>query len=261
MTSRAAGSSPRVRGAHARSGVGPFPGGLIPARAGSTYAARGGMNDPPGSSPRVRGARGRVDGRFPCVGLIPARAGSTGISRAPLCKPRAHPRACGEHVHGSERHPWQPGSSPRVRGAPTAVPTHRRGPGLIPARAGSTSIWAATSQPSRAHPRACGEHSPAVGFDSRGLGSSPRVRGAHLLTCDDGAGGLKSHSLRIMDTRNAHPMMSTIDLGDDPRLASINYSACASTPPDWRSRRGNRPVSSAIPSQTHILPPALLHAV
>ena len=71
-----------------------------------------------------------------------------------------------------------PGSSPRVRGAVLCRAGSPAGPGIIPARAGSSCggfsrLWA-----SRDHPRACGEQAIAAGPRAGYAGSSPRVRGA-----------------------------------------------------------------------------------
>ena len=51
--------------------------------------------------------------------------------------------------------------------------------GIIPAHAGNTHAQAAFAQPSRDHPRACGEHLLPVRRASAVLGSSPRMRGTH----------------------------------------------------------------------------------
>ena len=49
---------------------------------------------------------------------------------------------------------------------------------IIPADAGSTSLWRAYADRQRDHPRGCGEHREADTFFSRVKGSSPRMRGA-----------------------------------------------------------------------------------
>ena len=110
-----------------------------------------------GSSPRVRGKRRprpRVPGNH---GLIPARAGKTTPSPTSSPPDPAHPRACGENLHG-----------PVVRAG--------RG-GLIPARAGKTRPASRWASPSTAHPRACGENPGGRRGGGAPPGSSPRVRG------------------------------------------------------------------------------------
>ena len=51
------------------------------------------------------------------------------------------------------------------------------GNGLIPAHAGKTPSSLAGSRRCKAHPRACGENSPAFMTSSPATGSSPRMRG------------------------------------------------------------------------------------
>ena len=91
----------------------------------------------------------------------------------------AHPHVCGEHQtvvnDGFIRH----GSSPRVWGA-----LHTRQPTLasarlIPTCVGSTTAWGALMPWNSAHPHVCGEHVPERLERLRGIGSSPRVWGAH----------------------------------------------------------------------------------
>ena len=69
-----------------------------------------------------------------------------------------------------------------MRGAPTTLFVDTAVPGLIPARAGSTSAARVFIASSRAHPRPCGEHIGAIFWAPPIAGSSPPVRGAHLLT-------------------------------------------------------------------------------
>ena len=117
-SSRAVGSSPRMRGALCFPLLPPEQRGIIPAYAGSTaqttttspgrgdhprvcgehYADAIGLPSRLGSSPRMRGALivqrlvGDVDG------IIPAYAGSTCGRRSRREPGRDHPRVCGEHT-------------------------------------------------------------------------------------------------------------------------------------------------------------------
>ncbi len=154
----ARGSSPRMRGARKPHDFCLNSSGIIPADAGSTSADRTtprpatdhprgcGEHQPArrvrksftGSSPRMRGAPHAARHDEPCRGIIPADAGSTPGPDGSAARSRDHPRGCGEH--GS---PWltntaQPGSSPRMRGAPADRPVRPPIPGIIPADAGST---------------------------------------------------------------------------------------------------------------------------
>ena len=77
---------------------------------------------------------------------------------------------------------WLPGSSPRMRG--TLRPMYAATPsgGLIPTYAGNTSLWRLGFHAMRAHPHVCGEHYVRLSRPSAARGSSPRMRGTHLLT-------------------------------------------------------------------------------
>ncbi len=192
------GSSPRERGARLVGRPGAVVGGLIPARAGST-----GGRSPPGSpsaahprasgehestivtpaeargsSPRERGAHPVGRGEAEGDGLIPARAGSTRPAGRAARRSRAHPRASGEHCQHTTSACSVTGSSPRERGARAGllggIFPHR----LIPARAGSTLSVPTTPGPTRAHPRASGEHRTPQSLPPAFDGSSPRERGA-----------------------------------------------------------------------------------
>ena len=202
MTYGYAGSSPPVRGARISIRYKIRHTGLIPARAGSTVKVfsvtfwlwahprpcgehkKACSIEPSstGSSPPVRGALNSVASGFGGAGLIPARAGSTiwwSVRPGPCW---AHPRPCGEHRWVVMRRTSARGSSPPVRGAHKGVDRLTLDFGLIPARAGSTDRLARRTAAPRAHPRPCGEHRVFFMNASRLTGSSPPVRGAHLLT-------------------------------------------------------------------------------
>ena len=92
-----------------------------------------------GSSPRMRGAQvvGQVDG--PGRRIIPADAGSTIPSCLRWGQRPDHPRGCGEHLYASEQKKYDPGSSPRMRGAPSKMNLRTTIHRIIPADAGSTA--------------------------------------------------------------------------------------------------------------------------
>ena len=131
----------------------------------------------PGSSPRVRGKRPVVPPRTFRRGLIPARAGKTLPQRPSWPWAWAHPRACGENCVCPARPASGRGSSPRVRGKHQRSDAGSRIPGLIPARAGKTTMPGRPRSASTAHPRACGENMTTTLLLQLLLGSSPRVRG------------------------------------------------------------------------------------
>ena len=133
-----------------------------------------------GSSPRERGARHRHQPRPRCLRLIPARAGSTIRTAARGSRGWAHPRASGEHHRRVEGMLDDLGSSPRERGALLIPGCERLPPGLIPARAGSTTSDSRRCGTPWAHPRASGEHFPLSLAPLNKPGSSPRERGARF---------------------------------------------------------------------------------
>ena len=55
--------------------------------------------------------------------------------------------------------------------------------GIIPADAGSTSIWMFRWAKVKDHPRGCGEHPDSLIHHGRDGGSSPRMRGARARFC------------------------------------------------------------------------------
>ena len=195
------GSSPRVRGKRLWGTARDFRTGLIPACAGKTsvffaYSDRSAAHPrvcgenmtcterktaSRGSSPRVRGKP--VPGFRVLLrrGLIPARAGKT-----PCCSSRArpwtaHPRACGENAQSHYRRFKEFGSSPRLRGKLGTASIRGSAGGLIPARAGKTPRRLPRPAHPPAHPRACGENHWINESHCALLGSSPRVRGKHVL--------------------------------------------------------------------------------
>ena len=70
------------------------------------------------------------------------------------------------------------GSSPRMRGAHSAVRRRVQAGGIIPAYAGSTGSTERHVTAWRDHPRVCGEHAPTHSIALGTGGSSPRMRGA-----------------------------------------------------------------------------------
>ena len=153
------GSSPLARGPH-KTGQGRLTvAGLIPARAGTTWArlpgrahyrahprsrgdhagAAGTSTLPPGSSPLARGPRCAVVDSTGSLGLIPARAGTTSSRPLSPSRPRAHPRSRGDHTPLTLASCALKGSSPLARGPRDSIMHFSRSHGLIPARAGTTS--------------------------------------------------------------------------------------------------------------------------
>ena len=82
------------------------------------------------------------------------------------------------------------GSSPRMRGARAGVLPGSVSRGIIPADAGSTWCVTTAIRTRRDHPRGCGEHDGLFHLTLSRMGSSPRMRGAHMYgySCDERKG-------------------------------------------------------------------------
>ena len=154
-----------------------------------------------GSSPRMRGSHLRDCGIGRRLGIIPAHAGLTTLL-AGICGPSGdHPRACGAHLKIPPPL-WEGlGSSPRMRGSPSDPIRYVNQPGIIPAHAGSRAVPAGRHEPggiipahagltkvsshsnilSGDHPRACGAHLELAADSFAKQGSSPRMRGSHIV--------------------------------------------------------------------------------
>ena len=112
------------------------------------------------------------------TGIIPARAGSTEGICIDHPRLRDHPRSCGEHEDFTLEPHSVRGSSPLVRGAPDRHVGIIASRGIIPARAGSTTVTISRPDWGEDHPRSCGEHPSENAHLTCVVGSSPLVRGA-----------------------------------------------------------------------------------
>ena len=109
--------------------------------------------------------------------IIPARAGQT-LRIALQCRRFSdHPRACGANADSAPLTAAACGSSPRVRGKPSAAPPTDPIMRIIPARAGQTYSTLTHDSVHPDHPRACGANVPYGHAPFEHAGSSPRVRG------------------------------------------------------------------------------------
>ena len=172
------GSSPHTRGArHGSVGKATLE-GIIPAYAGSTYAAHKTAIEAGGSSPHTRGARGLGGWRGRRRRIIPAYAGSTyeRVRRSP--RRWDHPRIRGEHPSRALRSLCRSGSSPHTRGARLPLGAPAWAAGIIPAYAGSTRRRPDRVSWIQDHPRIRGEHEPIPTPKGDMMGSSPHTRGA-----------------------------------------------------------------------------------
>ena len=130
-----------------------------------------------GSSPRMRGTHRRRDRTRRIQGIIPAYAGNTLQWTDAICWTGDHPRVCGEHRECLAVLAGGLGSSPRMRGTRNINPRRTFRMGIIPAYAGNTFPSSILDNPSRDHPRVCGEHLLDGQPKKTELGSSPRMRG------------------------------------------------------------------------------------
>ena len=119
---------------------------------------------------------------MPRRGSSPRMRGTPYGARAAFKSSVAHPHVCGEHFKAPLLVVPEVGSSPRMRGTLTKTGLRADGIGLIPTYAGNTRRIQERNYVSRAHPHVCGEHDKTL-RNKRGVqGSSPRMRGTHLLT-------------------------------------------------------------------------------
>ena len=91
-----------------------------------------------GSSPRMRGTLRTTTILILPAGIIPAYAGNTRFCPSLSTHSRDHPRVCGEHFCELPRDWRDTGSSPRMRGTLSALPSMPVRAGIIPAYAGNT---------------------------------------------------------------------------------------------------------------------------
>ena len=119
----------------------------------------------------------------PCltVGNIPAYAGKTLRSTAHLDRAGEHPRVCGENSRGRIRHHRGRGTSPRMRGKLNNLGIAGVAGWNIPAYAGKTHRPYIGRSYLSEHPRVCGENQQTGYGDCESSGTSPRMRGKHVI--------------------------------------------------------------------------------
>ena len=130
-----------------------------------------------GTSPRMRGKPATKQHQRLNHRNIPAYAGKTLVVLNPASNRSEHPRVCGENSNSNRPPPACAGTSPRMRGKPTAICS----PGLrsrnIPAYAGKTEKIYRLGYRRAEHPRVCGENGRHMNHITTPQGTSPRMRG------------------------------------------------------------------------------------
>ena len=138
-----------------------------------------------GSPPRMRGKASALDVLpLPC-GITPAYAGKSSEDTRRSGTNGDHPRVCGEKSFENGVKGYFEGSPPRMRGKAQGQVMAGFAFGITPAHAGKRRSIGRLSQPTRDHPRVCGEKCSSVRSASHRRGSPPRMRGKDLpFTCD-----------------------------------------------------------------------------
>ena len=138
-----------------------------------------------GSPPRMRGKAIQSRPDYPDNGITPAYAGKSPQGLRTAVHSRDHPRVCGEKARTLIVQNEPQGSPPRMRGKALTDPCIALCHGITPACAGKRRSIGRLSQPTRDHPRVCGEKCSSVRSASHRRGSPPRMRGKDLpFTCD-----------------------------------------------------------------------------
>ena len=130
-----------------------------------------------GSPPRMRGKACLTLIIRLLLGITPAHAGKS-LPAVLKCPPtRDHPRVCGEKRRVRSWRALLLGSPPRMRGKVVLSSENPLCRGITPAYAGKRRSIGRLSQPTRDHPRVCGEKPNDAARLSGFAGSPPRVRG------------------------------------------------------------------------------------
>ena len=119
-------------------------------------------------------------------GITPACAGKSFCKGFRYCCTGDHPRVCGEKWVFRGVSIFQAGSPPRVRGKVPGNDRMSNGCGITPACAGKSLLDTEKADPSKDHPRVCGEKSIPASSTGTSHGSPPRVRGKVPLSIECG---------------------------------------------------------------------------
>ena len=192
-----------------------------------------------GSSPLARGLHFLSPSIRPQAGIIPARAGFTVGRRRARLWAGDHPRSRGVYsVVVCVLFLWW-GSSPLARGLRVSRRACGCVGGIIPARAGFTTVSASPWWRRRDHPRSRGVYASSGSASCRVVGSSPLARG---LQGGDrvGHGGLRIIPARAGFTTRRR--LSPSPLPDHPRSRGVY--PMEGPRPDWGS--GSSPLARGL---------------
>ena len=124
--------------------------------------------------------RGTAD-LLPChstpPGITPAHAGNSPPAAHKRCRPRDHPRTCGEQLSVFFWSMSLTGSPPHMRGTEFRVIQKLAILRITPAHAGNSLHSSSRSQAHGDHPRTCGEQAKSVIRSFWIQGSPPHMRG------------------------------------------------------------------------------------
>ena len=129
-----------------------------------------------GSPPRMRGKAERRSKRPQNPGITPAYAGKRDLVISESGDIEDHPRVCGEKRRVRSWRALLLGSPPRMRGKDGVNDSAQAVTGITPACAGKRRSIGRLSQPTRDHPRVCGEKSMYDYGNNTAQGSPPRMR-------------------------------------------------------------------------------------
>ena len=130
-----------------------------------------------GSSPRLWGTYYKDNPWFPEVRFIPTPVGNISTFRPHAKLSAVHPHACGEHSCPSTIQYFIFGSSPRLWGTFSSIPSINTDIRFIPTPVGNILTAKRLASSISVHPHACGEHRDKLPRRYRNSGSSPRLWG------------------------------------------------------------------------------------
>ena len=173
-----------------------------------------------GSSPLARGLRDALHCQHHWQGIIPARAGFTAGESENAMPNQDHPRSRGVYWDAGVTERGHKGSSPLARGLLYDEFIIEKGYGIIPARAGFTSVRMRAGQGRKDHPRSRGVYAANPAAAAAEPGSSPLARGLPTISSP------RSSPHRIIPARAGFTisMLTTTGAGrDHPRSRGVYW--------------------------------------